>query len=258
MTSQREGAKVQRREGGRNSVILAANEPGGLPPGEAWLHLASGAGEPALNMAWDEGLLEDVARLGAPVLRLYAWSVPAATFGYAQRYADVERLTPLRPLIRRPTGGGVVPHESDWTYTVVFPPSHWWYASRARESYQRLHVWIQASLERVGLGTALAATPAVGAPTHCFVRTEQFDVLWRGVKIAGAAQRRTRDGLLIQGSVQPPPGADREAWERSLLEQAVAAWGVSWRRFTPDKALCARVEALAFEKYAQPAYHQRR
>jgi lipoyl(octanoyl) transferase len=255
---QREGATVPRRGRDRDSWSRLATEPGGLAPGETWLHLASGAGEPALNMAWDEGLLEGVARLGAPVLRFYAWSVPAATFGYAQRYADVERLTPLRPLIRRPTGGGVVPHDRDWTYTVVFPPSHGWYASRARESYERLHVWIQASLDRLGLGTALAATPAVGAPTHCFVRAEQFDVLWRGVKIAGAAQRRTRDGLLIQGSVQPPPGADREAWERSLLEQAVAAWGVSWRRLTPDAGLCARVEALACEKYAQSAYHQRR
>ena len=233
-------------------------DPDGLPAGETWCHLASGEGEPAWNMAWDEALLEGAACLGAPVLRLYGWSVPAATFGYSQRYAEVGRLTSLRPLIRRPTGGGVVPHDRDWTYTLVFPPSHWWYGTRARDSYERLHLWIQASFGRLGLETALAPTPAVGAPTHCFVRSEQFDVEWRGVKIAGAAQRRTRDGLLIQGSVQPPPGADRRAWEQALLDQAARGWGVRWGPLTPDAVLGARVEALVHEKYGQPSYHLRR
>ena len=250
--------RLQRATGDPACGASTDGHRAGFPEGESWLHLASGAGGPALNMAWDEALLEGAVRLGAPVLRFYAWSVPAATFGYAQRYVEVERLTLLRPLIRRPTGGGVVPHERDWTYTLVLPPSHWWYGTPARESYQRLHAWVQASLERIGLRTALVPTRAVGAPTHCFVRAEQFDVLWEGVKIAGAAQRRTRGGLLIQGSVQPPPGADRRAWEQAFLEQAVLEWGVQWLTLAPDAALRARAEALACEKYAQPAYAQRR
>ena len=47
--------------------------------------------------------------------RFYAWLEPAATFGYFQRFAEVERMTLLRPLLRRPTGGGLVPHAADWT-----------------------------------------------------------------------------------------------------------------------------------------------
>jgi lipoate-protein ligase A len=227
-------------------------------PSQTWFHLSSGPGDPARNMAWDEALLEAATRLGGPVLRLYGWTVPAATFGYSQRYAAVERLTALRPLLRRPTGGGVVPHDRDWTYTLVFPPLHPWYALRARDSYERVHRWIQASLECLGLPTALAATPAAGAPTHCFVRTEQFDVLFGGVKVAGAAQRRTRDGLLIQGSVQPPTGADRPAWERALLDHATREWAVRWTFLAPDAELIARVEALVQAKYGQPDYHRRR
>lgn len=227
-------------------------------PSQTWFHLPSGPGDPARNMAWDEALLESATRSDGPVLRLYGWTAPAATFGYSQRYTAVERMTALRPLIRRPTGGGVVPHDRDWTYTLVFPPIHPWYALRARDSYERVHRWIQASLGSLGLATALAATPAAGAPTHCFVRAEQFDVLFDGMKVAGAAQRRTRDGLLIQGSVQPPPGADRPAWERALLNYATQEWGVYWVVLAPDAELEARVEALVGGKYGQPDYHRRR
>ena len=96
-----------------------------------WLLMPSGPCPPAFNMALDEALLESMSRLGRPVLRFYGWTEPAATFGYFQKYADVERATHLRPLIRRPTGGGIVPHDADWTYSLVFPPGHEWHSLKA-------------------------------------------------------------------------------------------------------------------------------
>ena len=77
---------------------------------DPWLLLDSGAGEPAFNMALDEALLELAATTNQPVLRFYGWTQPAATFGYSQPIAELERVTHLRPLVRRPTGGGLVPH----------------------------------------------------------------------------------------------------------------------------------------------------
>src|SRR5262245_54564798 len=74
------------------------------------LVLQSGAADAAFNMALDEALLESAVRLSAPILRFYAWNEPAASFGYFQHYTDVERATHLRPLVRRPTAGGIVPH----------------------------------------------------------------------------------------------------------------------------------------------------
>src|SRR5213593_4162167 len=106
---------------------------------ETWLLLQSGAGPAVLNMAIDETLLRNAPRLGKPVLRFYSWSEPAASFGYFQKYAEVSRATPLRPLMRRPTGGGIVPHDRDWTYSLVFPPSHPCYQLKAIESYHRVH-----------------------------------------------------------------------------------------------------------------------
>src|SRR3954469_22720520 len=107
------------------------------------LVLGSGHCKPAFNMALDETLLESAAGLDCAILRFYGWTEPAASFGYFQNYLDVERLTVLRPLIRRPTGGGVVPHDRDWTYSAVFGPGHPWYNFFAVESYQQIHEWIR-------------------------------------------------------------------------------------------------------------------
>lgn len=223
----------------------------------AWLLLRSGTGEAAFNMAFDEALLEALPRLGQPVLRFYGWTEPAATFGYFQNFAGVERSTSLRPLIRRPTGGGVVPHDADWTYSLAFPAGHEWHSLRADESYRRAHAWIQAAFAALGTETELAAAGKRSAPGQCFVGHEKFDLLWHGRKIAGAAQRRNRLGLLIQGSVQPPPlPLARADWERAMIAAALPRPVDA--AFAPDARLLARAAELMAQKYSQCAYNQKR
>ena len=208
-------------------------------------------------MAIDEALLEGASRLGAPVLRFYEWSEPAATFGYFQKYADVEGMTRLRPLIRRPTGGGLVPHDADWTYSLIFPPADPWYSFRAVESYERLHRWIQAAFARAGVAAELAPASRPEGPGQCFIGAERFDLLWRDCKIAGAAQRRTRDGQLIQGSIQPPPGVSRADWRRAFCDVAREEWGVAWLPLEWESTLELRARELVEVKYSTPEYNRR-
>ncbi|HRI12418.1 MAG TPA: lipoate--protein ligase family protein [Verrucomicrobiota bacterium] len=223
---------------------------------DTWLYLNSGPGQPALNMAWDEALLEEIARIGFPVLRTYSWAQPAATFGYFQKYDDVARFTAVRPLLRRPTGGGLVPHENDWTYSVVIPPGHPWYRTRAADSYQRLHRWLQTAFGLCGVATELVLERDPAGPGECFVGAEPDDLLWHGRKIAGAAQRRNRRGLLIQGSVQPPPaGITRAVWEKALLESLNR---VEVKALVPDTDLEACVQRLASERYSRAEYHRKK
>jgi lipoyl(octanoyl) transferase len=258
-----------------------------------WLLLESGLGDAAFNMALDESLLEAMSRLGRPVLRFYGWTERAASFGYFQKYADVERMTPLRPLVRRPTGGGLVPHDADWTYSLAVPPGAEWYLLTATESYCRVHEWIQAAFAKLGIETELA--PCCNKPTEplrrsrreeahsqqpktpnpkpemnerlltssptgqCFAGHEKFDLLWRGKKIAGAAQRRNRLGLLIQGSVQPPPlSLARTDWEKAMCEAGRVKFGIKWSNFKLDEMLRERAGLLAAQKYSQPDYNRRR
>ena len=164
-----------------------------------WLRLDSGANTPAFNMALDEALLENAATLGQPVLRFYDWTEPCATFGYSQKIAAIEAATDLRPLIRRCTGGGLVPHDGDWTYSLIFPPDHEWTALPATESYHRTHALLQQAFGEIGVETELAKSCRRPKPGECFEGHELHDLLWNGKKISGAAQRRNRHGLLIQG-----------------------------------------------------------
>jgi len=224
-----------------------------------WLLLDSGPGAAAFNMALDEALLGAMPRLGRPVLRFYGWTESAASFGYFQRHAEVERLTRLLPLVRRPTGGGLVPHDADWTYSLAVPFGHEWYGLKAEESYHRVHEWLRAAFAELGMPAELAACARKAGPGECFVGHEESDLLWQGRKIAGAAQRRTRDGLLIQGSVQPPPLAlAREDWQQAMCSVASQQTGVAWKPFAPDAEFAARVQDLIRQKYGLAAYHRKR
>jgi lipoate-protein ligase A len=226
---------------------------------ERWLLLNTGPGPAAFNMALDEALLESMSRLGRPVLRFYDWTEPAATFGYFQKYADVERATHLSPLIRRPTGGGIVPHNADWTYSLVFPPGHEWHLLKAEESYRRAHEWIQASFAKLKVATGLAPNARKTGPGQCFAGHEKFDLLWEGRKIAGAAQRRNKLGLLIQGSVQPPPiPLARTDWQKAMCAVGRLELGIEWLEFEPEDTLRKQAELLARQKYSQPAFIRKR
>jgi lipoate-protein ligase A len=210
-------------------------------------------------MALDEATLEAMPRLGRPMLRFYSWTEPAASFGYFQKFADVERLTTLRPLVRRPTGGGIVPHDVDWTYSLAFPTTDAWYSLAAMESYRRVHQWLQSAFAKINLATELAPCARNAGPGQCFAGCEKSDLLCYGQKIAGAAQRRTRNGLLIQGSVQPPPRSPTRAdWQKAMCTVVGAEQGIGWMEFVPDAPLNERSVTLAREKYSQPDYNQKR
>jgi lipoate-protein ligase A len=210
-------------------------------------------------MALDEALLQSAPELGHPVLRFYGWLEPAATFGYSQRYANIEKLTLLRPLVRRPTGGGLVPHDSDWTYSLIFPAGHNWHSFKAVESYRRVHEWIRDAFAKMNVATTLSPTSQKEIPGQCFVGAEKDDVLWHGRKIAGAAQRRTRNGLLIQGSVQPPPiGLARDHWETAMCDTAQKSFSIEWQMMPAYHKLEELTHELRLRKYGQRAYNCKR
>jgi lipoate-protein ligase A len=210
-------------------------------------------------MAMDEALLESVVAIGGAVIRFYAWAQPAASFGYFQHYSEVERLTGLRPLLRRPTGGGIVPHDCDWTYSLVFPPTHAWYSFPAIESYRQVHEWIGRAFTAINVSTALAPESRKAGPGQCFAGYEKFDLLWRGQKIAGAAQRRTKQGLLIQGSVQPAGMAvERQVWEEAMLKTVPLKAAINWKTFLERDDLKSRADELAGKKYSRCSYNQKR
>ena len=90
-----ESTTPRRLSGTRPGLVLSPYLPILRRVRETWFHLDSGIQAPEMNMAVDEALLEAAAALGSPILRTYGWSLPAATFGYFQRHAEIAALTAL-------------------------------------------------------------------------------------------------------------------------------------------------------------------
>jgi lipoate-protein ligase A len=191
----------------------------------------SGAAE---NMATDFLLLQRYPR-AVPRFRHYGWRGPAFTFGYSQKIAFVrEALATVEPpfeLCRRATGGGIVDHRDDWTFALVIPRGHPLEELRATQSYREVHEALAAALRAQGV--AAVTKPCVDEPASdgaaagpagvCFQRAEIYDVVHErtGEKIAGAAQKRNKHGLLFQGSLwRPAAGAGGVAvdWDRFEAE----------------------------------------
>jgi len=90
----------------------------------AWRLIDSGPGPGPWNLALDEAIFHAV-RAGAspPTLRLYRWSAPALSIGYAQdRDRDVDRDACRArgiAVLRRITGGRAVLHDAEVTYSVA-------------------------------------------------------------------------------------------------------------------------------------------
>src|SRR6185369_5061730 len=172
---------------------------------------SAGAAE---NMATDFLLLQRYPDAVAPRFRHYDWHRPAFTFGYAQKIAFVRsqlRTDETFDLCRRPTGGGIVDHRDDWTYALVIPRGHPLEDLRATQSYREVHEALATALraQDVPAVTKQVRDPAESEPGPagvCFQRAEVFDVVHErsGEKIAGAAQKRNKHGLLFQGSIWRP------------------------------------------------------
>jgi len=192
------------------------------------LHLlpnrAAGAAE---NMAADFLLLKRYPDAAAARFRHYDWHRPAFTFGYSQKIDFVR--TQLPPgdtfdLCRRPTGGGVVDHRDDWTYALVIPRGHALEEIRAAQSYRAVHEALAAALQTQQVAAAVktacepAADGAAGCSAGgvCFQRAELYDVVHArsGAKIAGAAQKRNKHGLLFQGSIWRPAVGGAIDWDK--------------------------------------------
>lgn len=196
-------------------------------------------GAAAENMALDFLLLQRYPAPAAPRFRHYEWRRPAFTFGFSQKIGFVRANLPAGEtfdLCRRPTGGGIVDHRHDWTYTLVLPRGHALYDERAAQSYRIVHECLAAALAALGQPAAvkLECDPCADGPGVCFQRAELYDVVHpvTGAKIAGAAQKRNKHGLLFQGSI-----------EKSAV--GPVDWDDFSARFVAALALTLRVEAQA-------------
>ncbi len=209
---------------------------------------------PYWNMAADELLLEKAApHLEYPLLRLYRWDRPSLSIGRSQSYPFEQEGSYC--IVRRPTGGGNVFHDVDLTYTVVVPAHHHILQLNRMDSYRIFHQAMLPMVAKLGFSGELQQREQEKvdrATMKCFASPSRFDVVDRGgEKFAGAAQRRTRAGILHQGSIKLElTRGDWDALERALLEAFRTGLEVEYSPWKPDAEFLAGVDLLTREKYA--------
>jgi lipoate-protein ligase A len=186
-------------------------------------------------MAWDSAMLAAGHERGEALWRVYGWTEPAVTFGYSQKWEWVQ--SAIQPFagsaIRRMTGGGIVDHRGDITYSLSLPPGHASHRVPALDLYREFHACIVDVLLEAGLEAAQApcpgrcGQPSTGAAGVCFQRAEPYDVVdpSSGRKLAGAAMKRNADGVLIQGSMEAGclTSLSKQAFDTALSKR-LADW----------------------------------
>ncbi|MBR2081694.1 MAG: hypothetical protein IJ876_01590 [Elusimicrobiaceae bacterium] len=195
------------------------------------------------HMALDEVLVH--SRAGESTLRFYNWTeISAVTFGYAQFISEVRRGLQANSfggdVCRRPTGGGVVYHQDDLTFSLIFPSQE-----RPAEIYKQLHGTVHAALTLSGLSAQvfdqkLPASAYAPSQRHtasaCFVNPVENDLLLpNGQKMLGGAIRRFGTTILYQGSLQVPGARHNPAYKQALI-QAVRSFLNSDLQIGPARA----------------------
>ena len=182
-----------------------------------------------------------------PVLRSYRWTPGWGSFGYFVKVADLNGEG--MKWVRRWTGGGIVDHRDDWTYTLFVPRGHDLAEERGGGSYRSIHSALVTALNDYGTQAKLAGPLPPAAGGECFVQPVEHDILdSSGRKIAGAGQRRTSKGLLHQGSVVTAGRAE------VALAEGIAKKVVAWEG-KPDLGW---IEQKVVEKYGAEEWFARR
>src|SRR4051794_12343603 len=215
----------------------------------------------AINMAIDEALLETAV---APTIRFYRWRSPALSFGYFGKFSDVANYAAERDLVRRWTGGGIVFHGNDLTYSIVIPANDRVFNKSSIAIYEKIHRALADALKGVGQYAVVAEGVDPGgfvigkhaarssSGYNCFTNPVRADVMLDGRKIAGAAQRRTRRGLLQQGSIQG------FAMQTDLAQKFAQALSTNWGEFELNEESLERAKDLAQQKYATESWLRKR
>ncbi len=185
---------------------------------DSWKLLFTPDEDPYMNMAIDEALANRCTDSdnGLATIRFYTWKEPSCSIGYFQKIETA--FTTLRenriPVVRRPTGGGIVFHGNDITFSIVKRRVHDKRPGDISSFYKLIGESILRGLKELGFACSfyipeeavLSSESGKGnlksrSTQHsvCSVTPAKYDILINGNKVAGYAARRSQDVILCQG-----------------------------------------------------------
>ena len=167
-----------------------------------------------MNMAIDEALIAFVGRGEiAPTLRFYSWEPRGLSVGHFQRATrdiDRKRIEELGiPIVRRMTGGRVVLHADELTYSVVIQEATEGLPRTVIESYRLLTEGIRKGYHHLGIPVEFSVPMTEEEKEElrkpksavCFDAASYYELAVGKRKVAGSAQVRHQGVVLQHGSV---------------------------------------------------------
>jgi len=190
--------------------ICAGNRKTRVPHVKKFKVIRSPALSAAENMAFDGELLRRYLGDGVPVFRVYRWKAPSFTYGVSQKpegELDCGRCAVDGvELSQRMTGGGVLFHHDEITYSFVCGKEDVGEPEGALVSYREICSFLVRFYGALGLRADFALEAPgfdeLRAPHElCSASREKYDLVVNGRKIGGNAQKRLRGVIFQHGSV---------------------------------------------------------
>ncbi|BAK73555.1 lipoate--protein ligase family protein [Arcobacter sp. L] len=156
------------------------------------------------NTNIDNALFKSFKNDSMPILRLYSWE-KGITFGVGQNLNDYDNLLKEyeNNFSKRITGGGVLFHGHDISYSLVIPSS-FIENKNVKETYELICSFILDFYKSLGLNASFAKdieSIVLSKSPFCQVGFEAYDIIVNGRKIGGNAQKKAKNVIFQHGSI---------------------------------------------------------
>lgn len=209
------------------------------------------------QMAIDEIIACDKTLENKNFLRFFNWQEQKAiTFGYAQRSKSLkEQFEAGYKITRRPSGGGIVYHDGDLTFSIIFTSQ-----DKVEDIYKNLHTAIAGELKKYIKQVQTYDQKNIFKPVEngqsksCFANPVLDDLMLDGKKILGGAIRRFGNRILYQGTLQIAGARDKEEY-KSAIKNALEKFLKEESSFTEvSPTLLLQIKNKAEQVYKNPAW----
>ncbi len=176
------------------------------------------------NMAIDEALLKNYNQGDYAILRLYTWEDDSITIGISQDFITYPFIkNPNKNAAKRITGGGILFHGHDVSYSIIIP-SEILKGLSIKKSYEKICQFILNFYKNLGLYVCYAKDDEniqLSKSEFCQIGFEAYDILINSKKIGGNAQRRTKKAIFQHGSIPVFKTNDKEMFGNSLEDMKI-------------------------------------
>jgi lipoate-protein ligase A len=166
------------------------------------------------QMAIDESILSSVSEnLSNETIRFFDFEPAAVTVGRLQRVdpglIDTCRINHI-DLVRRLTGGRIVVHTEDFTFSFIVHASNPSFGGSVYQTYEAVSAPFLSALRRMGIPVEWRKAPLPDRQRNegraakaelCFAATSRYEIVVHGQKILGISQYRRADTILVQGTL---------------------------------------------------------